>query len=123
DAEWIDVHPLEKHGQGLAIATETMLFDGNQGAAVEAIGKIAYQIGWAKEDRILKPVYGIENTYRYGAADSGGVSTAFNTYTPTAVAGANYVNQTTVELSDENSLDTIEQLFLAMKHPRTGYPI
>ncbi len=122
DAEWIDVNPLEKHGQGLAISTETVLFDGNQGAAVGAVGDVAYQIGWSKEDRILMPVFGMQNTYRYGAADSAGDSTAFNTYY--AVGDAQqYVNKTTVELADEVSLDTVEQLFLGMKHPRTNLPI
>ncbi len=122
DAEWIDVNPVEKHGQALAIATETMLFDGNQGAAVEAVGNISYQIGWAKEDRILRSVWGIENTYRYGAADSGGASTSFNTYYD-AAAAQQYVNKVTVDLLSETDLDTVEQLFLGMKHPRTGFPI
>lgn len=122
DAEWVDVNPVEKHGQALAIATETMLFDGNQGAAVEAVGNISYQIGWAKEDRILRSVWGIENTYRYGAADSGGASTSFNTYYD-AAAAQQYVNDVTVDLLSETDLDTIEQLFLGMKHPRTGFPI
>lgn len=122
DAEWIDVNPLEKHAQGLGISTETMLFDGNQGAAVTAIGNIAYQIGWSKEDRGLRAVFGIENTYKYGAADSAGTSTLFNTYYALADA-QQYVNKTTVDLLDEVSLDTVEQLFLAMKHPRTNLPI
>lgn len=122
DAEWVDVNPLEKHGQGLAIATETMLFDGNQGAAVDAVGNISYQVGWSKEDRILRAVWGIENTYRYGAADSGGASTSFDTYYD-AGDGQQYVNDVTVDLLSELDLDTVEQLFLGMKHPRTGFPI
>lgn len=122
DAEWIDVNPVEKHGQALAIATETMLFDGKQGDAVDAIGNISYQIGWAREDRILRSVWGIENTYRYGAADSAGASTSFNTYYD-AAAAQQYTNKVTLDLLSEQDLDTVEQLFLGMKHPRTGYPI
>lgn len=124
DAEWIDVNPVEKHGQGLAIATETMLFDGNQGAAIEAVGKISYQIGWSKEDRILRPVFGIENTYRYGAAQSSGTSTAYNTYSTTVQdTFASYINSLTANLDSELDLNAIEQVFLAMTDPRTGYPI
>ncbi len=122
DAEWIDVNPLEKHGQGLAIATETMLFDGKQGDAVEAVGNISYQIGWSKEDRILRALFGIENTYRYGAADSAGASTSFNTYYAAADA-QQYVNKLTVDLLNEEDLDAVEQLFLGMKNPRTNFPI
>lgn len=124
DAEWIDVNPVEKHGQGLAIATETMLFDGKQGEAVEAVQNISYQIGWSKEDRGLRALFGIENTYRYGAADSAGTSTTYNTYQTAAVGLANYINVAPlVDIDTEEDLDTIEQLYLAMKHPRTGYPI
>lgn len=127
DAEWVDVNPLEKHGQGLAIATETMLFDGNQGAAVEAIGNISYQIGWSKEDRIIRPVWGIESTYRYGAADSGGTTSSFATYGTNVGAGTLPVPYTNeigpLDLADEIGLDSMEQIFLGLKNPRTGYPI
>jgi len=124
DAEWVDVNPVEKHGQGLAVATESMLFDGKQGEVVSAIQNISYQIGWAKEDRGLRALFGIENTYRYGAADSAGTSTTYNTYQTAAVGLANYVNVAPlIDLLTELDLDTVEQLYLAMKNPRTGYPI
>lgn len=122
DAEWIDVHAVEKHGQGLAVSTEAMIFDGKQGEVVDAIGDIAYQIGWSKEDRQLQPAFGIENTYRYGAADSTGTSTALNTYY-LATDNQQYANKVTVDLTDEVSLDVVEQLFLGMKNPRTNLPI
>lgn len=123
NAEWIDTNPVEKNGQGLAIASETMLFDGNQGAAVTAIGNIGYQIAWNKEDKILKPVLGIHNTYKYGSGNNE-ASTAYNTYLSAAATGVLWQNDVAQELTtDETSLDVAEQLFLGMKNPQTGYPI
>lgn len=118
DSEFILENRLKKHGQRLAVAREACVFDGNQGSIVEACNKVAYQVAWKKEDRILKPVLGIHNTYKYGAANAGAL-TPYDTYQTSSP----WINRATAELVDETDLDEAEQLFLGMTDPRTGYPI
>ncbi len=110
--EWILDSKMSKQGQGLAITRETFHFD-QTGTVISAMTDIGYQLKENKEEKILKPVFGIENTYNYNG-------TGTDTY---LTAGA-YINKLTNELTfNETCIDAAEQLLTNMTNPQTGRPI
>jgi hypothetical protein len=106
--QWILNNKMSKQGQGLAVSRETFHFDQTD-SAIEGATAIGYQLKEVKEEKILKPVFGIENTYSYN-------DTASDTY---ATAGS-YVNKITNELTvNESCIDAAEYLLTNMKDPAT----
>lgn len=109
---WVTANKTTKKGQAVAVTREAIHFDGDTGAVVQGAEDIGYQLREDKEERIVKAVAGIENTYKYN-------DVARNTYLTTGA----YTNSISNELVDETDLDLAEQQLLSQTDPETGRPI
>lgn len=110
-AEFVRANRLSKQGESLAVTWEASHFD-QTGDLMEAAGQLSDGIGHNVENKVMRGVFGIENTYEYNG-------TRTDTYRTTG----SYVNKITNQLVDEDSIDVAEQQLLAQTDPGTGRPM
>jgi hypothetical protein len=113
--EFVRAARMVKQAESIGVTWEAAHFDQTDDL-IDAAGQLAERFAIIIEERVLKGIFGIVNTYKYNDVPG-------NTYLTLADAGQ-YVNKITNELTTEaKSLDLAEQTLLDMKDPATGLEI
>ena len=110
--DWVETPATIKRGVIIAVNKEAIFFD-RTGLVLQRAGEVGELIARNKEKRVLDVVLGVVNNYKWKG-------TSYNTY----LTSGNWINAVaSITITDWNSIDTAEQLFVEMTEPVTGEPI
>jgi len=110
--QYITYPGVEKHGRICAVSMEAIYSDLTT-QILDSARSVGTYLALTKEYKILQVVLGVTNNHSWNG-------TSYNTY---LTSGA-WINRiTTFSLTDWTSVNSLEQLFVNMVDPVTGYPI
>lgn len=110
--QYITYPGVEKHGRICAVSMEAIYSDLTT-QILDSARSVGTYLGLTREYKILQVVLGVTNNHSWNG-------TSYNTYLTTG----SWVNTlATYSLTDWTSINSLEQLFVNMVDPVTGYPI
>lgn len=110
--QYITYPGVEKHGRICAVSMEAIYSDLTT-QILDSARSVGTYLGLTREYKILQVILGVTNNHSWNG-------TAYNTYLTT---GAWVNTLATYSLTDWTSINSLEQLFVNMVDPVTGYPI
>jgi len=110
--QFINYPGIEKHGRICSVTMEA-IFSDLTSQILDSARSVGTMLAVTKEYKILQVVLGITNNHNWNG-------NSLNTYLTTG----SWINKLTgYSLSDWTSVNTLEQLFVNMTDPVSGYPI
>jgi len=110
--QYITYPGIEKHGRICAVSMEAIYSDLTT-QILDSARSVGTYLALTKEYKILQVVLGVTNNHSWNG-------TSYNTYLTTGA----WVNKiTSYSLTDWTTINSLEQLFVNMVDPVTGYPI
>ena len=110
--QYITYPGVEKHGRICAVTMEAIYSDLTT-QILDSARSVGTYLALTKEYKILQVILGVTNNHSWNG-------TSYNTYLTTGA----WINKlTTFSLTDWTSINSLEQLFVNMVDPVTGYPI
>ncbi|CAB4146817.1 hypothetical protein UFOVP829_3 [uncultured Caudovirales phage] len=111
--QYITYPGVEKHGRICAVSMEAIFSDLTT-QILDSARSVGQYLALTREYKILQVALGITNNHSWNG-------TSYNTY---VASGGSWVNKVaTFSLTDWTSINSLEQLFVNMVDPITGYPI
>ena len=110
--QYITYPGVEKHGRICAVTMEAIYSDLTT-QILDSARSVGTYLALTKEYKILQVILGVTNNHSWNG-------TSYNTYLTTGA----WINKlTSFSLTDWTSINSLEQLFVNMVDPVTGYPI
>lgn len=109
---YVSTPRLKRYGTSCKINTETIMMD-LSGTVVENAAKCGWNVGYEKEQKLLRTIWGIDNTYSRNGSTS-------NTY---VVSGGAFANKLDQQIVDWTAINNLWLLLLQNKQPENNLPM